>query len=120
MGPMTEAERRTHRFGGVSGSSSRPVLSATGRSTSSIIVLHRPSVDLRSRRTQQARGARVVQCFDMCATIQAQWLDDIPIHFRLLHCGVRLLQSSSNHATCLTVVFYHCTCCWTNLWTGGL
>ncbi|ONM11339.1 hypothetical protein ZEAMMB73_Zm00001d034772 [Zea mays] len=100
MGPMTEAERRTHRFGGVSGSSSRP--------------------DLRSRRTQQARGARVVQCFDMCATIQAQWLDDIPIHFRLLHCGVRLLQSSSNHATCLTVVFYHCTCCWTNLWTGGL
>ncbi|ONM11347.1 hypothetical protein ZEAMMB73_Zm00001d034772 [Zea mays] len=56
----------------------------------------------------------------MCATIQAQWLDDIPIHFRLLHCGVRLLQSSSNHATCLTVVFYHCTCCWTNLWTGGL
>ncbi|ONM11334.1 hypothetical protein ZEAMMB73_Zm00001d034772 [Zea mays] len=69
MGPMTEAERRTHRFGGVSGSSSRPnrirslssepvlpsSISATGRSTSSIIVLHRPSVDLRSRRTQQAR-----------------------------------------------------------------
>ncbi|ONM11255.1 hypothetical protein ZEAMMB73_Zm00001d034772 [Zea mays] len=58
MGPMTEAERRTHRFGGVSGSSSRPnrirslssepvlpsSISATGRSTSSIIVLHRPSV----------------------------------------------------------------------------
>jgi hypothetical protein len=31
VGPMMEAERRTHRFGGISGSSSRPV--RLGRST---------------------------------------------------------------------------------------
>ncbi|ONM11351.1 hypothetical protein ZEAMMB73_Zm00001d034772 [Zea mays] len=21
---------------------------------------------------------------------------------------------------CIYFSFYHCTCCWTNLWTGGL